>query len=272
MPRKLSIAFVHPDLGIGGAERLVVDAAISLQKRGHKVVIYTMHHDISHCFEETRDGTLDVRVGGNWLVPPSIGGRFHILCTVLRSLLLARQIVSDRDNYDALFVDQLSAPIPLLKFTHAHIFFYCHFPDMLQAKRESFWRKLCVVYTPTNEHLGIVPLEAMYMRIPVVAVNSGGPRETVAHGKTGYLCDPTKDEFAKAILKIARMDDKTRRSMGDAGHQRVKEAYGLDSFGAKLERLIIDMFQYPTQASLVLGVLLTVFIAMVAGITAFFAW
>jgi len=40
----------------GGAERLVVDAALGLQKLGHSVDIYTSHHDPSHCFEETRDG------------------------------------------------------------------------------------------------------------------------------------------------------------------------------------------------------------------------
>ena len=31
------IIFLHPDLGIGGAERLVVDAALALQKRGFQV-------------------------------------------------------------------------------------------------------------------------------------------------------------------------------------------------------------------------------------------
>ncbi|KAG5455990.1 MAG: hypothetical protein BJ554DRAFT_4393 [Olpidium bornovanus] len=53
----MRVAFVHPDLGIGGAERLVVDAASGLQSNGHSVVIYTSHHDRSHCFKETRDGT-----------------------------------------------------------------------------------------------------------------------------------------------------------------------------------------------------------------------
>jgi alpha-1,3/alpha-1,6-mannosyltransferase len=33
----------------------------------------------------------------------------------------------------------------------------------------------CLVYTPSNEHFGIVPLEAMYSRLPVLAVNNGGP-------------------------------------------------------------------------------------------------
>lgn len=53
---KKTIVFLHPDLGIGGAERLVVDAAVGLQNRGHKVVIFTSHCDPGHCFEEARDG------------------------------------------------------------------------------------------------------------------------------------------------------------------------------------------------------------------------
>ena len=44
-------------ISLGGAERLVVDAALGLQKLGHRVAIYTSHHDPKHCFEETRDGT-----------------------------------------------------------------------------------------------------------------------------------------------------------------------------------------------------------------------
>lgn len=54
---KKTIVFLHPDLGIGGAERLVVDAAVGLQNRGNKVVIFTSHCDPKHCFDEARDGT-----------------------------------------------------------------------------------------------------------------------------------------------------------------------------------------------------------------------
>lgn len=55
-PNPLRIGFIHPDLGIGGAERLVVDAAVSLQQRGHEVILFTSRHDPARCFEETRDG------------------------------------------------------------------------------------------------------------------------------------------------------------------------------------------------------------------------
>ena len=44
-------------------------------------------------------------------------------------------------------------------------------------------------YTPHNEHFGIVPLECMSAGRPVIAVNSGGPTETVVNDVTGYLCD-----------------------------------------------------------------------------------
>ena len=55
---KKSIVFVHPDLGIGGAERLVIDAAVGLQSCGHKITILTSYRDKNHCFDEARDGRL----------------------------------------------------------------------------------------------------------------------------------------------------------------------------------------------------------------------
>lgn len=53
---KKRIVFFHPDLGIGGAERLVIDAAVGLQDLGHKVTIFTSHCDPGHCFDEAQDG------------------------------------------------------------------------------------------------------------------------------------------------------------------------------------------------------------------------
>jgi len=51
-----NLVFFHPDLGIGGAERLVIDAAVGLQDRGHRITIFTSHRDTKHCFDEARDG------------------------------------------------------------------------------------------------------------------------------------------------------------------------------------------------------------------------
>ncbi|KAI9662723.1 MAG: Alpha-1,3-mannosyltransferase-like protein [Alyxoria varia] len=140
---KKQIIFFHPDLGIGGAERLVVDAAVGLQRRGHRVAIFTSHCDSRHCFDEARDGTLDVRVRGNSIVPPSILNRFSIICAILRQVHLIIQIYLFSSELrqlqpDVFFVDQLSAGIPLLRILSpaARILFYCHFPDKLLAQRQ----------------------------------------------------------------------------------------------------------------------------------------
>jgi alpha-1,3/alpha-1,6-mannosyltransferase len=52
----LHVGFIHPDLGIGGAERLVVDAAVSLQNQRHRISVFTAHCDPTHAFVETQDG------------------------------------------------------------------------------------------------------------------------------------------------------------------------------------------------------------------------
>lgn len=149
--RKNTIVFFHPDLGIGGAERLVVDAAVGLQELGHPVVIYTNHCDPKHCFDECRDGTLDVRVYGNTIIPRSIFSRLVILCAILRHFHLLLKIWRSGELYSlepaAVFVDQLSAGLPLMRIIlpgTCHILFYCHFPDLLlvQGRKESVFKRL----------------------------------------------------------------------------------------------------------------------------------
>lgn len=49
-------SFVWHIWSLGGAERLIVDAAMELASLGHKVHIFTSHHDKNRCFEETLSG------------------------------------------------------------------------------------------------------------------------------------------------------------------------------------------------------------------------
>ena len=142
MPR---LAILHPDLGIGGAERLIVDVALALKASGHQVDLYTNFHDPRRCFEETRDGQLNVVVACAWF-PRHFFGRFHALCAYLRFILLAIYVVTLEwrrgQSYDLFLCDQISACIPVLRQTRRPILFYCHYPDHLLTKRESLAKKL----------------------------------------------------------------------------------------------------------------------------------
>lgn len=156
-----NVVIIHPDLGIGGAERLIIDVALALQNRGHRVTIYTSHRDKAHCFDEARDGTLDVRVRGNTIFPAHVFGRLHILMAALRQLHLTASLLTelgarkaygqskstnnaeDEDRDDIFIVDQLPACVPFLKSfsqprksRRQRILFYCHFPDQLLARRD----------------------------------------------------------------------------------------------------------------------------------------
>lgn len=110
--------------------------------------------------------------------------------------------------------------------------------DISDSQRATlFQTALCVVYTPDKEHFGIVPLEAMYAGTPVVAVNSGGPTETVVDGKTGYLREPTAVAFGDAILKLFQ-NPQLATQMGNQGRQHVEETFGTGRFATKWQRLV----------------------------------
>ena len=60
------------------------------------------------------------------------------------------------------------------------------------------------VYAPFLEPLGLSPLEAMSFGLPVVAVKEGGLRETIIHGKNGYLVDRDPIQFGEKIVSILK--------------------------------------------------------------------
>nr|SVE72937.1 EOG090X069M [Ceriodaphnia reticulata] len=394
----VKVVFLHPDLGIGGAERLVVDAALALQSKGHQVHIITSYHDSGHCFPETKDGTIPATVSGNWL-PRSIFGKFLALCAYIRMIWAALYTVFASDMQpQVFFCDQVSMCIPVLRlFTKVPVLFYCHFPDLLLASHRTYVQKIyrapldwleekttglatttvvnshftagvfcdtfksigrrpevlypslnfesfdqesaftlssvintvkpidfvylsinryerkknlglainafgllksklydaqihlimvggyderllenvehyeelrslstslnlgdsitflrspsneiktcllknshTLLYTPDKEHFGIVPLEAMYCQLPVIAVNSGGPLETVEDHQTGYLCHPTAEEFAERMQYLYE-NRNIATKMGERGRHRVIQHFSFKSFSHQLNELV----------------------------------
>lgn len=100
-----------------------------------------------------------------------------------------------------------------------------------------------LVYTPSNEHFGIVPLEAMLAGTPVLAANTGGPLETVVDGQTGWLRPP--DDTAKwteVMDKVLhKMSDKDMKDMGRAGIKRVKAEFSDFKMAERFDKLINGM-------------------------------
>ncbi|XP_046819650.1 alpha-1,3/1,6-mannosyltransferase ALG2 [Vespa crabro] len=400
------IIFLHPDLGIGGAERLVVDAALALKKNGHDVSFVTTHHDPDHCFLETKDGTIPVTVVGNWL-PRHILGKFFALCAYIRMVYAATYILFLKNRPELVFCDLISVCIPILRLRIPHIIFYCHHPDQLLSMPggcckalyrlplnylekittgmahkifvnsiytrnvfKSTFESLCIepevlypsintdffdktriivlervlnkklpddsiillsinryerkkdlslaietlvylkdslteqeykrlylimaggydkrveenveyylelielsdelrltdkviflrspsdiykvsllkhcdilIYTPRNEHFGIVPLEAMYIGKPVIAHNSGGPKESVIDKVTGYLANGSSEEFAKKI-KLLIKDPSLIETFGKAGKKRFLATFSFTAFSNQLNKAVDELINF----------------------------
>lgn len=80
-PDGLRIAFIHPDLGIGGAERLIVDAAVALQQLGHQPCIFTPFQDPLRTFPQVAPPNPQVPVSVvRPPIPRAILGRCQVSC------------------------------------------------------------------------------------------------------------------------------------------------------------------------------------------------
>jgi alpha-1,3/alpha-1,6-mannosyltransferase len=97
-----------------------------------------------NCPADRCAGTLDVRVRGHTLFPPTLFNRLHILLATLRQIhlvlstcLLTNELADLKP--EVFIVDQLSACVPLLRWLGSadqRLLFYCHFPDQLLARRD----------------------------------------------------------------------------------------------------------------------------------------
>jgi glycosyltransferase involved in cell wall biosynthesis len=85
-----------------------------------------------------------------------------------------------------------------------------------------------------------VIIEAMAMGLPVVATRVGGIPELVADKQTGFLVD-SGDRAALADALVALLADETlRKTMGDAGRERVVLHHTLENMVQQTERVFVD--------------------------------
>lgn len=109
-----------------------------------------------------------------------------------------------------------------------------------KSKIELYSHASAFVCPSIYEPFGIINLEAMACGTPVVATNTGGIKEVVVHGETGFLVpiehvgggsfEPANpDRFARDIatrVNELMADRKKQLAMGAAGRKRAEEKFG----------------------------------------------
>lgn len=117
----------------------------------------------------------------------------------------------------------------------AQVLFLLNFSNAQRTYLLASPHTLCLLYTPSNEHFGIVPVEAGACGLPVLATNTGGPLETVLDPQTGLLRPPTVDAWAQALEELVTLPDSRRKEIARAAKSRVKKTFSLDTLGKEME-------------------------------------
>lgn len=137
------------------------------------------------------------------------------------------------------------SPPPQYKLSAVSVIFLPSLPGPLLYSILCAFSTKALLYTPTNEHFGIVPVEAMACGVPVVATNTGGPLESVdsidgadgatgVHHGTGFLLSSDPGRWADACVQIARWSPETAQRVAASAKERVRAKFSLQALSRTL--------------------------------------
>lgn len=105
--------------------------------------------------------------------------------------------------------------------------------------KAAFFEQANILVFPTyNETFGLVNLEAMEYKLPIVTTDEGGIPDVVKNGENG-LITKKKDAVSLADCMEKLLEDKDlREKMGENGYRKFKSNFTLDIFEARMAEIL----------------------------------
>ena len=103
----------------------------------------------------------------------------------------------------------------------------------------SFYESIDVFVLPSiqPEPFGLVIIEAMEHKVPVIATNHGGPAEIITNGEDGFLVDFNDcNELAKSIIKLIE-DDSLREKISENGFKKKRKLFSVEEMVKAIENV-----------------------------------
>ena len=103
--------------------------------------------------------------------------------------------------------------------------------EKVREEKEAFFRQADIFVFPTYyETFGLVILEAMEYKLPVISTNEGGIPDIVKDGENGLICEKQNPySLADCIAKLLD-DEELRVKMGNAGYDKFCREFTLQQF------------------------------------------
>ena len=119
--------------------------------------------------------------------------------------------------------------------TAADVLFLLNFSGAQRSALLTASSTRVLLYTPANEHFGIVPVEGMACGLPVLACDSGGPTESVVDGQTGWLRAPDAALWAQTFAEVVALPEAERERLAENARRRARERFGMEAMARDLE-------------------------------------
>jgi glycosyltransferase involved in cell wall biosynthesis len=108
-----------------------------------------------------------------------------------------------------------------------------------QNNIHEIWQAIDIAVVPSTEPepFGLVAIEAMAARKPVIAANHGGLTEIIEDGVSGLLFKPnhTKD-LVNSLDKLINNSD-FRNQISEQGYQRVSQLFSIDGYVKSIQNI-----------------------------------
>lgn len=169
------------------------------------------------------EGKLVLAIGGRLHSQKGVGKLLEMLALLRGDHPQVRLIVmGDRSVYDGEFEPQARA------LGVADLVVPTGWLDGTQLRLAYSAADVFVTPSICFDTFGLVNLEAMEQRRPVVATSFGGSSEVVVHGETGFIANPFDLQEFAGHLGALLSDADLRRRQGEAGYRVLLERFTID--------------------------------------------
>ena len=134
----------------------------------------------------------------------------------------------------------------ILKFKLTNVHMVGYFSHRLDTIND-FYLRADVYVAPSvwNEPLGLVILEAMVNKTPVVVSRKGGVTTLVKDGYNGFLIRPRSPKLIVEKVNILLQDEKLAEKMGERAYKTVTEKFSWDKIATRFYNLYLKSMQKP---------------------------
>lgn len=110
-------------------------------------------------------------------------------------------------------------------------------------EKSTFFKQTDIFVFPTyyyNETFGLVNLEAMEYKLPIITTDEGGIKDVVKDGENGLIAFKKDPQSLASCIEKLLCNKELRYKMGENGYKKLKDEFTLPKFENKIKNILLE--------------------------------